>query len=86
MWYYTETGRIKYAAVLDTNMVYYAINILLHIQDMKTIVADFGRFRYNRLYFGMCMSINILQAKVDELLCYVEGVRIYIGYILVLIK
>ena len=50
-------------------MVYYAINILLHSQDMKTIVADFGKFRYNRLSFGMCMSINILQAKVDELLC-----------------
>ena len=53
---------------------------------MKKIVIEFGKFRYNCLPMVMCDSGDILQAKVDELLSDIKGVKIYINNILVLIK
>ena len=35
---------------------------------------------------GMCTSGDIIQAKVDELLVYIEGIKIYINDIIFLSK
>ena len=35
---------------------------------------------------GMCTSEDIFQAKLDELLGYIEGVKTYINDILILMK
>ena len=51
---------------------------------MTTIVTEIGNFRYNRLPRGMRALGDIFQAKVDELLGYIEGVKKYIDDILVL--
>ena len=53
---------------------------------MTTIVTEFGKFRYNRLPMGMCASGDIFQAKVDELIGDIEGIKTYIDDILILIK
>ena len=53
---------------------------------MTTIVTEFRKFRYNRLPMGMCASGDIFQAKLDELLGDIEGVKKYIDDILVLSK
>ena len=53
---------------------------------MTTIVTEFGKFRYNRLPMGMCASGGILQAKLGKLISDIEGVKTYIGDILVLSK
>ena len=53
---------------------------------MTTIVTEFGKFRYNWLHMGMFASGDILQAKVDELLSDIKGVKMYIDDILVLNK
>ena len=49
-----------------------------------TIVTEFGKFRYNRLPVGMCTSGDIFQSKLYEILGDIEGVKTYIGDILVL--
>ena len=67
-------------------MGYYTIRLSPAIQDMTTIVTEFGKFRYNRLPIGMCASRDIFQAKLDELLGDIEGVKTYIDDILVLGK
>ena len=67
-------------------MVYYNIRLSPASQDMKMIVTEFGKFRYNRLPMGMCTLVYIFQAKVDKLLGDIEGVKTYIDDILVLIK
>ena len=67
-------------------MVYYTIIISPVRQDMTTIVTEFGKLRYNRLPMGMFTSGDIFQAKVDNLLVYIKGVKIYINDILVLSK
>ena len=51
---------------------------------MTKIVTEFGKFRFNRLPMGMCSSGDIFQAKIDELLNDIEGVKTYIKNILVL--
>ena len=67
-------------------MGYYTIRISPASQDMTTIVTEFGKFRYNCLPMVMYASGDIFQAKVDELLDDIEGVKTYIGDILVLSK
>ena len=53
---------------------------------MMTIVTEFGKFRYNRLPMGTCALGDIFQAKVDDLLSDIKGVKTYIDDILVLRK
>ena len=67
-------------------MVYYNIRLSPAIQDMKMIVTEFGKFRYNHLPMGMCTLVYIFQAKVDKILGDIEGVKTYIDDIIVLIK
>ena len=53
---------------------------------MTTIVTEFGKFRYNCLSMGICALGYIFQAKVDELLGDIEGIKIHIDDILLLRK
>ena len=76
----------QYTPELDRNMGFYTIRFFPASQDMTKIVTKFGKFRYNRLPMGMCASRDIFQAKVDELLGDIEGVRTYTNDILVLGK
>ena len=76
----------QYATALYLNMGYYTIRLLPASQDMTTIVAEFGKFGYNRLPMGMCALGDIFQAKVDELLGNIEGIKTYTGDKIVLIK
>ena len=72
-----------YATGLDLNMGYYMIRLSLAIQDMTTIVTEFGKFRYNCLPMGVCASGDIFQAKLEELIDDIEGVKTYIDDIIV---
>ena len=76
----------QYVTGLDINMVYYTIILLNTGQYMTTIFTEFGKFGYNPLHVGMFSSEDIFQAKVDELLGDIEGVKTYICDILVLSK
>ena len=74
----------QYATELDLNIGYDTIRLSLASKDMTMIMTEFGKFRYNCLPMGMCASRDISQAKVDELLGDIEGVKTYIDDILVL--
>ena len=71
---------------LDLNMGYYTIQLSPGSKDMTTIETEFGKFRYICLPMGMFVSGDIFQAKVNELLCDIKGVKAYIDDILVLCK
>ena len=75
-----------YATALDLNMGYYTIRLDPASKDITTIVTEFGKFRYNVLPMGMCVSGDIFQAKVYELLGDIEGVKCYIDDILAVCK
>ena len=55
--------------------------ISLTSQDMMKIVTEFGTFRYNCLPMVMCAPGDIFQAKFDELISYIKGLKIYISMI-----
>ena len=69
--------------VLEFNMGYYNIDILPKSCDLIAIVAEFGKFRYNRVPMELCASGGILQAKVDDLISDIKEVKMYINNILV---
>ena len=73
-------------AALYLNMGYYNIRLSPASQDMTAIVTEFGRLGYTFLPIGMCASGGIFQAKVDEILGDIKGVKTCINDILVLSK
>ena len=56
-----QLGGLQYAKALYLNMGYYTIRIYPAIQDMKTIIIEFGEFIYNHLPMGMCASGDVFQ-------------------------
>ena len=67
-------------------MGYYTIRLLPASQDMTMIVTEFVKFKYNRLPMGMCVSVDIFKAKVDELISDIDGAGKFMDDILVLSK
>ena len=77
---------LQYVTLLDINMGYYTIRLSPDIQGMTTIVTAFGKLRYNCLPMGICDLGDVFQAKADQLIGDIEGIKTYIDDILVLIK
>ena len=72
---------------LDLNMGYYTIQLSPKSKDLTTIVTEFGKFRYNVLPMGLCISGDIFQAKVNELLLGdIEGLYAYFDDVLLTTK
>ena len=76
----------QFAIALDLKMEYYTIQLSLKSKDLTTIVTEFGIFRYNVLPMGLCISGEIFQAKVNELLRDIKGLYAYINDILLTTK
>ena len=66
---------LQYTTAFHIKLGYYTIRNLPVSQYMTTIVTEFGKFRYKCLPMGMCASVDIFQAKVDELLGDTKGVK-----------
>ena len=62
------------------------MRLLTAIKYMTTIVSEFGKYRYNHIPMGMYVSGHTFQAKIDQLLVDIKGIKTYIDDILVLIK
>ena len=67
-------------------MGYYTIRLSPASQEMTKIVTEFWKFRDNLLPMGMCAWGDISQAKVDELIGDIKGVKTYIDDITFLRK
>ena len=72
---------LQYATELYINMGYYTIRLSTASQDTMTIVTEFSKFRCNHLPIFMCVSGEKFQAKVDELLGSIKGIKMYIDNI-----
>ena len=79
-------GVFQYVITLDINTLYYTINISPKSQYMMTIVTEFGKFGFIHLPMSMYYSGDIFKAKVDNMVCGIEAIKIYIDNIFVLIK
>ena len=77
---------LKYDMSLDLSLGYYTIQIFLRSLDSTNNVTEFGKFGYNRVPMGLCASGDNFQAKVDQIIVDIKGVKTYINNILVLGK
>ena len=68
----------QYATTLYINMGCSMIRLYNASEEMKMIMTEFGKFRYNCLPVGMCASGDISQSKVYEILDDINGVKTYI--------
>jgi hypothetical protein len=74
-----ELEGFQFASALDLNMGYYTIRLTpAGAKDLTTNVTEFRKLRYNVLPMGMCCSGDVFQAKVDQLLGDIKGVKTYI--------
>ena len=76
----------QYSMAIDLNMVYYIIQIFPVIRNPKTIVTEFGKFRYNKVLIGLCVSKDMFQDKINEIPGGIKVDKAYIYNILVLGK
>ena len=76
----------QYSIALELNMGYYTIGLPTKSNDLTTIIAAFGKFRYNRVPMGICASGDIFQAKFDKHLSDTNGFKTCIVNVLVLRK
>ena len=77
---------LQYTKELDLNMGYKTIMLYPASQDMTTIVNEFGKSGYNRLFIRICASGYLFEDKVDELPSYINVFKTYNYDTLVLIK
>ena len=82
-----QMKNFQFATALDLNMAYYTIQLSPKSKDLTTIITEFGKFSYNVLPMGLCISGGIFQAKVNELLPGdIEGLYTYFDDILLTTK
>lgn len=75
-----------YASALDLNMGYYTIRLDPAAQEMCTIITPFGRYAYQRLPMGVCVSADIFQEEMMNIMAGLDFVRTYIDDLLLISK
>ena len=61
-----------YATSLDLNMGYYHILLTPFARRLCTVVLPWGKYEYCRLPMGLCISPDIFQEKMSELMAGLE--------------
>lgn len=58
----------KYTTALDLNMGYYTIKLNPDVQNLRTIVLPWGKYKYKWLPMGVAGLPDIFQAKMSLLM------------------
>ncbi len=64
----------RYFSKLDAKSGYWSIKLNEESQKLTTFQTPFGRFCFQRLPFGLCVSQDIFQREMDRILEKCEGV------------
>ena len=76
-------GNFTYATVVDLVMGYYHMKLSEEATKLCGIVLPWGTYNYNMLPMGLCIAMDIFQARLGQLFADMENVLIYIDDILV---
>ncbi|UYV64811.1 K02A2.6-like [Cordylochernes scorpioides] len=79
-----EIPKAKYYTVLDVKSAYWHIPVAKECRDLLVMTTPFGKFRYNRLPFGLKISAQIFVEKMTNIfrdsfqnITYVDDLLIY---------
>ncbi|UYV78715.1 K02A2.6-like [Cordylochernes scorpioides] len=79
-----EIPKSKYYTVLDVKSAYWHIPVAKECRDLLVMTTPFGKFRYNRLPFGLKISAQIFVEKMTNIfrdsfqnITYVDDLLIY---------
>ncbi|UYV71446.1 hypothetical protein LAZ67_8003250 [Cordylochernes scorpioides] len=79
-----EIPKSKYHTVLDVKSAYWHIPVAKECRDLLVMTTPFGKFRYNRLPFGLKISAQIFVEKMTNIfrdgfqnITYVDDLLIY---------
>jgi hypothetical protein len=73
-----------YATSLDLNMGYYHMLLTPFSSRLCTIVLPWGKYEYTRLPMGLCISPDVFQEKMSELMAGLEFARAYLDDLLII--
>ena len=68
---------------LDCNSGFWQIPLEESSRDLTTFITPFGRFRFNKLPFGINSAPEHLQRRMAEVLAGLEGVIVHVDDVLV---
>ncbi len=73
-----------YATSLDLNMGYYHMRLTPYASRLCTIVLPWGKYEYCRLPMGLCISPDIFQEKMSDLMAGLDFARAYLDDLLII--
>ena len=78
-----QIGGAKHFSKLDANSGYWQIQLDTESSKLTTFITPFGRFRFNRLPFGITSAPEHFQRRMTEILGDIEGVVCLVDDVLV---
>ena len=78
-----QIGGAKHFSKLDANSGYWQIQLDTESSKLTTFITPFGRFRFNRLPFGIMSAPEHFQRRMTEILGDIEGVVCLVDDVLV---
>ena len=69
-----QMGNAKIFSKLDTNSVFWLIQLAKDSDKLTTFITPFGRYHFNRLPFGITSAPEYFQKKMGDILRDCDGV------------
>ena len=70
-----KLGKSRCFSKLDVKEAFWYVRLYKpNYSDLKKMITSFGRYRWNRLPFGLIVSSEIFQHKLNEVLGDLDGV------------
>ena len=79
----SQLSGAQYYTVLDATSGYWAMPLSKESSILTTFQTPYGRYRYLRMPFGICVAQELFQKKMDKIFEGLSGVHIIVDDILV---
>ena len=79
----TRMPNARYFSVLDASSGYWQVTLDMESANLCTFNAPFGRYKFNRLPFGLSCAQDVFQRIMSEMFEDIEGVEVVVDDVLV---
>lgn len=78
-----DLNNAKYFSTLDANRGFWQIKLDQESSKLTTFITPFGKFKFNRLSFGLAIAPEVFQNVFNTIFGKIPGVKIYIDDIFI---